>query len=99
MRPRIYYVYILASQKNGTLYIGMTNDLLRRVYEHKTKYNKGFTEEYTVDKLVHFEETDDVGAAIQRERNLKHWIRSWKIDLIESENPGWQDLARDWYDI
>lgn len=94
---RTYYVYILASQRNGTLYIGMTNNLERRVYEHKTKYNKGFTEEYNVNRLVYFEETDDVTEAYRREKQLKKWNRGWKLALIEESNPNWHDLAKDWY--
>jgi len=88
-----YYVYILCSQRNGTLYIGVTNDLTRRIYEHKTKIVKGFTEKYGVDKLVYMEEYDDVNDAIHREKCLKKWNRSWKIRLIEEVNPEWKDLS------
>ena len=88
-----YYVYILCSQRNGTLYIGVTNDLARRIYEHKTKIVKGFTEKYGVDKLVYTEEYDDVNDAIHREKCLKKWNRSWKIRLIEEVNPEWKDLS------
>ena len=88
-----YYVYIMASQRNGTLYIGMTNDLIRRVYEHKQGVVDGFTKTYRVDRLVYYEQTDDVRSAIQRERNLKHWNRDWKIALIEEHNPDWHDLS------
>ena len=87
-----YYVYILASQKNGTLYIGVTNNLLRRVWEHKNKITGGFTKKYSVDKLVYFETTNDINEAITREKVLKHWTRAWKVDLIERENPEWKDL-------
>jgi putative endonuclease len=80
------------TKENGTLYIGMTNDLLRRVYEHKKKIVKGFTTKYGADKLVYFEETNDVGGAIQREKQLKKWRRKWKLRLIESMNPEWNDL-------
>ena len=90
-----YYVYILASQRNGTLYIGVTNDLERRILEHKQKIIKGFTEKYNIDKLVYFEETDDVGEAIIREKQLKKWKRKWKINLIEKDNPEWCDLSKD----
>ncbi len=93
-----YYVYILASQRNGTLYIGMTNDLQRRVYEHKTGIIKGFTEKYGVSMLVYFEEFQQVEEAIKRENNMKKWKRAWKLKLIEKENPNWNDLAKDWYD-
>lgn len=93
-----YYVYILASQKNGTLYIGITNDLERRVYEHKTGIKKGFTKKYGVNMLVYFEVFKQVSEAIIREKQLKKWNRSWKIELIEKENLIWKDLARDWYE-
>ena len=87
-----YHVYILATERNGTLYIGVTNDLIRRVHEHKDDVVKGFTKKYGVHSLVHFEEFDDPATAIQREKNLKHWVRQWKIDLIEASNPQWLDL-------
>jgi putative endonuclease len=89
---KYYYVYILASHKCGTLYIGITNDLVRRVYEHKNGLTKGFTSLYKVDKLVYFEDTTDVYGAIEREKQLKKWRREWKIQLIESTNPEWKDL-------
>jgi putative endonuclease len=91
-----YYVYILASKKNGTLYIGVTNNLLRRVYEHKKKLIKGFTQKYSVDKLVYFEETTDIFSAITREKRLKSWKREWKIEFIESFNREWKDLYYDY---
>ncbi len=87
-----YYVYILASKRNGTLYIGMTNDLIRRVNEHKNDLIEGFTKKYGVHKLVYFEQTSDIESAIQREKRLKKWNRQWKLDLIEKENPEWKDL-------
>jgi putative endonuclease len=87
-----FYVYILASRKHGTIYIGVTNDLIRRVYEHKNKFVSGFTAEYGVDKLVYYEIFDDPEAAIVREKRLKKWKRDWKIALIEESNPGWDDL-------
>ncbi len=93
-----YYVYILASQRNGTLYIGMTNNLQRRVFEHKTGNIKGFTQKYGVSMLIYFEEFQQVAQAIKREKNLKKWKRAWKLKLIEEENPNWNDLAKDWYD-
>ena len=89
---RYYFVYIMASKRNGTLYIGMTNDLLKRVYEHKKKLIDGFTKKYNVSMLVYFEQTNDVSYAIQREKQLKWWKRKWKIDLIESMNSEWKDL-------
>ena len=90
-----YYVYILASQRNGTLYIGVTNDLARRVYEHREGLVAGFTKRYGVKKLVHFETHQNVRAAIQREKTLKHWVRAWKVALIEEDNPEWRDLYED----
>ena len=89
---KTYYVYILASRKNGTLYIGVTNDLVRRVYEHKHDYVKGFTSRYGVHRLVYFEHTQSIDAALTREKELKKWRRQWKIDLIEKRNPEWSDL-------
>ena len=87
-----YYVYILASGKNGTLYIGVTNDLLRRVYEHRESVVEGFTKRHGVKRLVHFETYDSVETAIRREKALKAWLRNWKIALIERDNPDWNDL-------
>ena len=87
-----YYVYLLASKKHGTLYLGVTNDLVRRVHEHKTKASRGFTSRYDVDKLVWFEIYDDAITAITREKELKKWRRDWKIALIEADNPDWNDL-------
>ncbi len=89
---RSYYVYILASQRNGTLYIGVTNDLIRRVYEHKHGVVDGFTKRYGVPRLVYVEETNDIGAAIEREKQLKWWKRKWKLQLIVRMNPNWDDL-------
>jgi len=87
-----YYVYILASKIGGTLYIGVTNDLIRRVFEHKSKFVRGFTKKYDVVKLVYYEQYDDIENAIQREKRLKKWNRQWKIRLIEEKNPNWDDL-------
>lgn len=88
----MYYVYILASKYKGTLYIGVTSNLLKRIYEHKHKLITGFTSSYDVDKLVYFEETEDIPIAINREKQLKKWKREWKINLIERNNPHWLDL-------
>ncbi|HET9688446.1 MAG TPA: GIY-YIG nuclease family protein [Pseudolabrys sp.] len=88
----MFYVYLLASQKEGTLYLGVTNDLVRRVYEHKEKLLPGFTSRYDVRRLVWFETYDDPGTAIQREKEIKKWRRAWKIELIQDENPDWKDL-------
>jgi putative endonuclease len=87
-----YYVYIMASKKNGTLYIGVTNDLIRRVYEHRNNLVEGFTQKYAVHLLVFYEIHNDINNAIQREKRLKKWNRAWKIELIEKENPEWNDL-------
>lgn len=90
-----YYVYMLASRKQGTLYIGVTNELVRRVYEHKEGLVESFTKRYRVDRLVYFETHDSIEAAIVREKKLKHWKRGWKMDLIERDNPDWRDLYPD----
>mgnify|MGYP006284525181 CR=1 FL=1 len=89
---RNYYVYLLASNQNGTLYIGVTNDLIRRVYEHKNKMVEGFSKKYSVDKLVWFERYNSIEDAIKREKQLKNWRRSWKVALIERDNSEWNDL-------
>ena len=91
-----YYVYILANKTNSVLYIGVTNDLKRRLYEHKNKLVEGFTEKYNVNKLVYFEESSDITSAIQREKNLKKWRRQWKEDLIKKLNPDFKDLSSEW---
>jgi len=87
-----YYVYILASRKNGVLYIGITNDLRRRVYEHKNNLIAGFTKKYNVNKLVYFDLINQPLDAINREKRMKKWKRQWKIELIERMNPDWKDL-------
>ena len=87
-----FYVYIVASARNGTIYIGMTDDLARRVWEHKEKINAGFTAKYGCDRLVWYETHDSRETAFVRERQLKEWRRSWKLMLIEAENPTWSDL-------
>jgi putative endonuclease len=92
MGVRSFYVYILASRIGGTLYIGVTNDLIRRVAEHRLKMMKGFTKKYEVDRLVYFEQFDDAENAIKREKRLKKYNRAWKIRLIEGFNPNWDDL-------
>jgi putative endonuclease len=89
-----YYVYLLASGRHGTLYLGVTNDLMRRVHEHKSHDVPGFTARYGVDRLVWFEAYDDPKGAIAREKQLKKWRRDWKIRLIEEQNPEWRDLYR-----
>ena len=92
---KTYYVYILASKRNGTLYIGMTNNLIHRVYQHKGDLVEGFTKEHGVHMLVYYEQTDSVHSAIMREKQLKKWNRQWKIQLIEKQNPEWRDLYDD----
>jgi putative endonuclease len=87
-----YYVYILASKKDGTLYIGVTNDLIRRVYEHKNDLVDGFTRKYGVHDLVYYEIYDHINDALIREKRLNKWRRQWKIKLIEEDNPVWKDL-------
>ncbi|MFQ5853791.1 MAG: GIY-YIG nuclease family protein [Candidatus Binatia bacterium] len=89
---RQYYVYILASKPHGTLYVGVTNDLILRVHQHRSDLIEGFTNRYSVHLLVYYEQCADVSAAIWREKRLKKWKRAWKIRLIESQNPDWRDL-------
>ena len=89
---RDYYVYILSSGKKATLYIGVTSDLIKRVYEHKNGLVVGFTKEYKIHNLVYYETTQNVESAIKREKQLKNWHRQWKINLIEHHNPYWLDL-------
>jgi putative endonuclease len=87
-----YYVYIMASARNGTLYVGVTSDLVRRVCEHKHGLVDGFTKRYGIKMLVWFESISDIYVAIAREKQIKKWYRKWKLELIERENPDWQDL-------
>jgi putative endonuclease len=92
MGARNYYVYVLASRIGGTLYIGVTNDIIRRIAEHKLKIAEGFTKKHDVTRLVYFETFDQIEYAIRREKRLKKWPRAWKISLIEKDNPNWIDL-------
>ncbi|HSV46726.1 MAG TPA: GIY-YIG nuclease family protein [Ramlibacter sp.] len=87
-----YYVYLMASRKNGTLYVGVTSNIIRRVHEHKTGAVEGFTETYAVHDLVWFDATSSVEAAIHKEKQIKNWKRAWKVKMIEKENPEWADL-------
>ena len=87
-----YYVYIMASRQNGTLYIGVTNNLERRIYEHKNDLVEGFTKKYGVHRLVYYEQYQDIELAIQREKQMKKWNRQWKINRIQEQNPDWKDL-------
>jgi putative endonuclease len=92
MAKKQYYVYIMASKRHGMLYIGVTSDLIKRVYEHKNDLADGFTNKYHIHNLAYFEITEDVNSAISREKQLKKWDRAWKIALIEKNNPEWLDL-------
>ncbi len=93
-----YYVYIITNKKEGVLYIGVSNDLERRMFEHKNKLVEGFSSKYNLDMLVYFEVYQYISDAIKREKNLKKWKREWKINLIIEENTDWKDLAEDWFD-
>ena len=88
----MYYVYVLTNKPRGTLYVGVTNNLVRRVWEHRNRFVSGFTRKYHLSKLVHYEAFEELVEAIQREVRLKRWRRQWKIQLIERENPEWVDL-------
>ena len=92
MRDHVYFVYMLASGRNGTLYVGVSNDVMRRTWEHKNKLADGFTRKYGVDILVWYEIYGDINEAIAREKRLKKWNRAWKVKLIEKQNSGWNDL-------
>ena len=91
-----YYVYLLTNWNNKVMYVGMTNNLERRVYEHKNKLVNGFTKKYNINKLVYFEETSDVNSAISREKEIKKWRREKKDTLVLSNNPEWKDLSDEW---
>lgn len=95
---KLFYVYILANTHNTTLYIGMTNDIKRRVYEHKTHLNTGFTHKYNVEKLVWYSIFSDANSAILKEKQLKKWNRKWKERIINEMNPEWKDLSEGWYE-
>ncbi len=90
-----YYVYILTNKSNNVLYIGVTNELVRRIFEHKSKLVEGFTKKYNLRKLVYYETTNDIESAINREKQLKNWHRDWKMNLIDQSNPEWKDLSDD----
>jgi putative endonuclease len=90
-----YWVYILASKPGGSLYVGVTNDLVRRVYEHLEGLAESFTKRYGIKTLDYFEPHETIAAALQREKNIKHWSREWKIDLIVASKPDWRDLYDD----
>ena len=92
-----YYVYIITNKKDGVIYIGVTNDLERRMFEHKNKLVKGFSSKYNLDKLVYSEVYQYIEDAIKREKNIKKWKREWKINLILEENADWEDLSKEWF--
>jgi len=92
---RAFYVYIMASKRNGTIYVGSTSDLIQRVWAHKNKVIKGFTEKYNINQLVYYEEHDLYVEAARREKRIKNWQRKWQLDLIEKFNPNWCDLYHD----
>ena len=96
MRDRVYYVYLLASRPHGTLYCGVTNDLVRRVAEHRSGGADSFTRRYNVFRLVWYEAHSEIAEAILREKRIKRWRRAWKVELIEGENPVWKDIAGEW---
>ena len=96
-QPKQYYVYIMTN-KSGTLYTGFTNNLVQRVYQHKTKLVEGFTKKYRIERLVYYETFRDAYSAIAREKAIKGWLRKKKIELINQANPEWNDLSKDWYD-
>jgi putative endonuclease len=96
MRDHVYFVYVLASRRNGTLYVGVTSDLAKRVQEHREGLVPGFTRKYGVKLLVYFELHHDINTAILREKRIKRWHRKWKLELIEAANPQWRDL---WFEL
>ena len=93
MMDKQYYVYIITNKTNNVLYIGVTNNLVRRIFEHKNKLVEGFAMKYNLYKLVYYEITNDINSALEREKQLKNWHREWKINLINSFNPSWKDLS------
>jgi putative endonuclease len=93
MAKKHSYVYILANKRNGTTYVGVTSDLVKRIYEHKNSIFEGFTKKYSINLLVYYEAHNEIKVAIEREKQIKNWKREWKIDLIEKNNPTWKDLS------
>lgn len=98
MKEKLCAVYILTNKSNTTFYIGVTSDLIKRIYEHKNKITTGFSSTYNTNKLVYFEQTDSIESAIKREKQLKNWHREWKINLIKENNHNFSDLSADWYE-
>jgi putative endonuclease len=92
-----YYVYILSNKRKGTLYIGVTSNLIKRIEQHKNKEIEGFSKKYSLDRLVYYEHTNSIEGALNREKQLKRWNRNWKINLIVKDNPDWQDLSNEVY--
>ena len=92
-----YFLYIITNKNEGVLYIGITNNLERRIFEHKNKLVKGFSSRYNLDKLIYFESFQYINEAIKREKNMKKWKREWKINLIVENNPNWKNLAENWF--
>ncbi|MBR9987507.1 MAG: GIY-YIG nuclease family protein [Desulfosarcina sp.] len=92
MSDKQYYIYIICNKRNGTLYTGVTSNLIKRIWQHKNEAVEGFTKQYSLKRLVHFEQYQDVKEAILREKRIKKWNRQWKINLIEQNNPNWDDL-------
>lgn len=90
---KLYFVYILTNKNNTTFYIGVTNNLIRRVFEHKNNFVKGFTQKYKLHKLIYFEECNSIASALEREKQLKNWHREWKVNLVKSTNPNFDDLS------
>jgi putative endonuclease len=99
LNSKLFYVYIVTNWNNKVMYIGMTNDLYRRIYEHKNKMIEGFTSKYNISKLVYFESTEDVLSAIGREKEIKKWRRAKKDQLVIGQNPAWEDLSLQWQDF
>ena len=97
MLSKSFYVYIITNKNNTTLYIGVTDNLIRRIYEHKKEIIEGFSKRYNLNKLIYFEETPNAYAAISREKQLKNWHREWKLNLIKKNNPTFKDLAAEWF--
>lgn len=97
LKERQYFVYLLTNWNHKVMYVGVTNDLERRIYEHKQKCVKGFTQKYNITQLVYFEKTSDVQVAIAREKEIKRWRREKKNNLVNSQNPEWKDLSERWY--
>ena len=95
---KTYYVYIITNKYNKVFYIGVTDNLIRRIFEHKNKLVEGFSQKYNLNKLIFYEETNDINEALKREKQLKNWHRAWKINLIREKNPDFKELSLGWYE-